>query len=249
MKRLVALLTALCLAVTPVAVIAEENNTDVLDNSAELAEVQSNGIPTEAIVNEMKANADALYAEGKYQEAADAYSEVAQKANYLANIMSQCLEPYYSSSSSSLPNGIEIKCNLEALGKKANALKTIRNNCYVYEGVCYSKMGDDETALAILIKALDIVEYFQSDLWTIAAEEIMNIIDYRPDEETIKNIETEKQKQYIGKQYSEFEECFGKANKEKRVELSDGVYYYYDYGTYRVTVNDETGKIKNINYF
>ena len=105
MNKLVALLTAVCLSVTPVAVYAEDTSdtstTDLLDNSAELKEVEENGIPTEEIVSKMKETADALYAEESYEEASEAYYETAKKANYLANIMSQCIEPYYSSRSDS----------------------------------------------------------------------------------------------------------------------------------------------------
>lgn len=256
MKRLVALLTALCLAVTPVAVIAEENTTDVLDNSAELAEVEENGIPTEMIVNEMKTNADALYTDGKYEEAADAYYETAKVANYLANIMSRCIEPYYSARSDSKSIPEEIRDSLATLEKKSNILKNIRNTCYVYQGLCYSNSGDKELALAVLLNALSIIETSQRDIWTLAAEEVMVLINYKSYEEIketkekiIKRTITKQEEQigeeendnglkyYEWKKYDVFVEHYGEANGSYAKGSNEIEYYYDDFTvhTYKTT--------------
>lgn len=255
MKRLVALLTALCLAVTPVAVLAEEDTTDVLDNSAELAQVEENGIPTEELVNELKANADALYEEGKYEEAAVAYYDTARKSNFLANIMSQCGEPYYSSRSDSKTLPDEIYDDLLVLENKSNSLKEIRNTCYVYQGLCCSKMGDDETALAVLLDALDLIENSQHELWTLAAEEVMSIIQYESDDATKakkeERLQNEKDKKeaitYKGKSYEEFKKRFGKARDSYVSEYFGETSYYYN--SFTVTVDNKTDKVKEVDVY
>lgn len=253
MKRFIALLLTICLAISPVAVLGEEGITaDVLDNSAELAQVEENGIPTEALVNELKANADALYVEGKYEEAADAYYETAHKANFLANIMSKCIEPYYSSTSDSKSVPDEIYDDLLALENRANNLKEMRNTCYVYQGLCCSKMGDDETALAVLLDALDIIENSQHGLWILAAEEVMSIIQYESDEGTKakkeermqKEKDREEAKSYKGKQYEDFKKRFGKAKSEYTYSTLKKIVYTYD--LFSVDVDIHTGKIKDV---
>lgn len=235
MKRFVALLTAVCLSITPVAVFAEDTDTDtsttdVLDNSAELKEVEENGIPTEEIVSKLKETADALYAEESYEEAGEAYYETARKANYLANIMSQCIEPYYSSrsDSKSIPN--ELIDDLIIFEDKSNELKELRDTCYVYQGICYSKAGDPESALAVLYRALDLITDSETDAWILASQEVMNIIQYKTDEETAFKKEV---RSYEGKPYSEFVEKYGEANdKTVYASINSTTYDYDDFWVY-----------------
>lgn len=234
-KRLAVALTALALAVTPSAVFADE--TDALD-------IIENGIQTEAMVYELKEAADNYYENEDYEAAAEAYYETAIKANYLANIMSQCLEPYYSSSSNykTVPDGMED--DLVALENKSNELIDLRNICYVYEGISYNKMGEQGDALAVLYKALGLITTSEKDIWRLAANEVMTIIGYEAIGTTYALLREEAE-EYIGKEYAEFVEAFGVANEdtEKKEDEILGwtyAYHYYDALTVR-TEFDENG--------
>ena len=72
--------------------------SDPLDISKEVAQIEMYGVPTFEAVNEMKEKAEALYVAESWEEAAAAYEQYAKHANWLANIVSQCVEPYYSAS-------------------------------------------------------------------------------------------------------------------------------------------------------
>lgn len=227
-KKFLVLLTFICVAITTITTLAESSSsTDILDNSVEQEEVKEIGIPTEAIVNELKENADTLYENEDYEKACEAYHETAEKANYLANIMRQCIEPYYSSKNDN-PNLPDIiRDDLSALEEKSNDMINIRDLCYVYEGVCYNKIGDSENALAVLYRALDIITDRETEAWVLAAGELMNLIQY----EAIGTAyieEREKAEEYIGKPFSELVEEFGEPESSIDLEEEYGAYSFED---------------------
>jgi len=71
---------------------------DALDISMQKEQIEKYGVPTLSVVEEMKKKADALYDAQSWEQAAVAYEIYAQNVNWLANLLSQCVEPYYSAS-------------------------------------------------------------------------------------------------------------------------------------------------------
>lgn len=220
MKKILAILGAFCLSVTSFTAYAETSTTDILDNSAEQQEVKENGIPTASIVQEMKENADSLYDAGDYKKAISAYHDTAKKANYLANIMRQCIEPYYSSKSDYPNTPDEIWDDLVEFEKQSNDMIEIRDLCYVYEGICYNQTGDSENALAVLYRALDLITDTETEAWVLASKEMMSIIQYEP----IGTAYADARKQaeeYSGKPFAELKEVIG--------EPEDSIFYEEKY--------------------
>ena len=238
MRKQFACLGLICALALAAPVVAEESETvDVLDNTAELKQVEENGIPTSEMVRELKENADALYEAQDYEKAAEAYDETARKANYLANIMSQCIEPYYSSRNESKTIPDEILDDMLVFESTSNELKGIRDLCYVYQGICYNRSGDSEMALAILYRALDLITDKEEDAWTLAAKEIMGIIQYTSDEETVLKQEV---RSYEGKPYADFVERFGEAGDKSEYSSINKTTYEYD--DYWVSTKKEGGE-------
>ena len=99
MKRILALLLCLMLAL-PIAAFAESADSadSEFDLSADQEKIAELGVPTVSAVAELKSNADTLWKNGDYEAAARAYAEYAKQANWLANIISGGLEPFYSAS-------------------------------------------------------------------------------------------------------------------------------------------------------
>lgn len=83
MKKFAILLSMLFIALTANAQTetAVKTNDDPLDLSSQLEKVEKHGVPTVAMVQEMKEKAEMLYTNQMWEDAAVAYEEFAQKAN------------------------------------------------------------------------------------------------------------------------------------------------------------------------
>ncbi|MBQ4581241.1 MAG: hypothetical protein IJA83_11345 [Clostridia bacterium] len=158
MKRLFVLLLV-CLAVCGYCALAE----DAFDISADTQQVEELGIPTVELVQKLKVDADNLWNAKDYKKAAKAYAEYAKKVNWLANLVSAGLDPYYNATSSErkdyYPSDTEMRTSaLVKYERKANEYKRERNRAIMREGLCYYNMNDYETALPLLLKALDLFD-------------------------------------------------------------------------------------------
>ena len=154
---------------------------DPLDISKEVAQIEMYGVPTFEAVNEMKEKAEALYVAESWEEAAAAYEQYAKHANWLANIVSQCVEPYYSASYDDRKNSVfYVSSNYGSYEKAANKLKQERNTAYVKIGLCYKNLGKAGTAIAYLYKGLDLLSVSEKDMWKEAANAVSELIGYDP---------------------------------------------------------------------
>lgn len=154
---------------------------DEMDISEQQKKVQELGIPTTASVEELKNLADNLYASGEYEGAAQVYNKYSQQANWLANIISTCLEPYYGASYDDrkdwrITNKKMTVSLLAPFEEKANGYKYERNRAVLYEGMCYYKMNDYSRALPMLLKALDILDHSQEDDWKLAMGTVCSMV-------------------------------------------------------------------------
>ena len=152
---------------------------DPLDLSSQLEIVEKHGVPTVSMVQEMKEKAEMLYTNQMWEEAAAAYEEFAQKANWLANIISQCVEPYYSASYDDKKNiSYTALKDFIPYENKANALKEERNVAYVRIGLCYKNMGNNSQAVIYLHKALELLGMDQRIEWNEAANAMAEIVGF-----------------------------------------------------------------------
>ena len=181
MKKLAILLSMLFIALTASAQTetAVKSNDDPLDLSSQLEKVEKHGVPTVAMVQEMKEKAEMLYTNQMWEDAAVAYEEFAQKANWLANLISQCVEPYYSASYDDRKN-ISYTALKEYIPyeNKANELKEQRNVAYVRIGLCYKNMGNNSQAVTYLHKGLDLLDIDQKVEWNEAASALAEIVGF-----------------------------------------------------------------------
>lgn len=181
MKKLAIVLSMLFIALAASAQTetAVKANDDPLDLSSQLEKVEKHGVPTVAMVQEMKEKAEMLYTNQMWEEAAVAYEEFAQKANWLANLISQCVEPYYSASYDDRKN-ISYTTLKEYIPyeNKANELKGQRNVAYVRIGLCYKNMGNNSQAVTYLHKGLDLLAIDQRTEWNEAASALAEIVGF-----------------------------------------------------------------------
>ena len=183
MKRVLALFC--CLFLMAPVMIAFAETTDEADSEFDLSEEQQRieelGIPTVSSVATMKAEADELWNNKDYEAAAIAYSEYAEQANWLANIISAGLEPYYSASYDDRDNWYPDELSFTALATAettSNSYKSERNRAMLYEGLCYYYLNDYESALPLLINALELIEIEDEENWGLGMEALYSIVGY-----------------------------------------------------------------------
>lgn len=160
---------------------AKESDT-TFDLSAEQQKISELGIPTVSSVAKLKTEADDLYAAKDYRKAADAYATYAKQSNWLANIISGGLEPYYGASYDKRKNWYPSNLSYNKLSSaesKANEYKGERNRAMLYEGLCYYNLNEYETALPLLIKALDLIDIEDEKNWQLGMDALYAIVGYK----------------------------------------------------------------------
>lgn len=180
MRKVLSLPVAI--TITVCAFAQTENSkmvNDPLDISRELEKIAEYGVPTVQLVKQMKDKADNLYQSQSWSDAIVAYEEYAKKANWLANILSQCVEPYYSAS-------YDDKKNISYMVIKqyipyetaSNNYKGLRNQAYVRIGLCYKHLGNNDKAVAYLYKGLDLVSMDAQNDWSEAVAALSEIVGF-----------------------------------------------------------------------
>ncbi len=184
MKKVLVFLVALTSTVCAFAQTeAAKKESDPLDLSRELEKIAEYGVPTVQLVDQMKVKADTLYQSQSWSDAIVAYEEYAKKANWLANLISQCVEPYYSASYDDRKN-----VSYSTLKKyipyesAANNYKKLRNQAYVRIGLCYKNLGNVDKAVAYLYKGLDLVDMKSTTDWSEAVTALSEIVGYTPEQ-------------------------------------------------------------------
>lgn len=175
MKKTIAL-TAFLITVT---LQAEENKiSDPFDLSESSSKVEELGIVTKPQVDALETKAKELFSNGKYNEAIPVLEEFARKANWLANLISANLDPYYGASydeRKSYPyNKLKPLIPLESL---ANSYKQKRNIAFAMQAECFIKIGEKEEAIPLLLKALDLIDIENDHWWRRTRNSLMSIIE------------------------------------------------------------------------
>ena len=178
MKKILALVLTFALLLPCFAALAEE---DAFDMTADQETVAELGIPTVSTVAALKTEADALWTAKDYAGAATAYATYAKQANWLANLISAGLDPFYTASSSDRKGWSPSQLSWNDLTgpeNSANDYKSERNRAILRQGLCYYNLGDYENALPLLLKALDLIELDQESYWKEAMAALYAIIGY-----------------------------------------------------------------------
>lgn len=133
------------------------------------------GIPTPTTVQQLEAKATALAKESKWQEAAEAYDALAKNANWLANLIRAGIEPYYNASYDERKS-YNIKDSDVKREEQSNDYKNKRNQAMVAQAECFIRLNDTKRAMPILIRALELINIKDSELWARARKDLYSII-------------------------------------------------------------------------
>ena len=155
--------------------VISENVSDALDISAETKNIEEYGIPTPLSVSQLRSEAYDLWYAQDYKNAVKKFDELKESSNYLANLIKGGLEPYYNKSYDAHIDSSYIE-NLVEYENLTNNYIRVRNDAYVKEALCYYKMGDEITALPLLLKALDLLSVYDYSNWTDARNALYDII-------------------------------------------------------------------------
>ena len=137
------------------------------------------GIPTVASAYKQKEEAESLFDAEKWVEAEAAYKALADNANFLANIISQGLRPYYSASHDGQTNlSRDVIRKLAPDEELSDHYKMVRNVAFLRMGICFFNMKAFEDALPLLMKSLDLISIDEYDDWRQARKYLYDIIGY-----------------------------------------------------------------------
>ena len=162
--------------------LAQAQEKDPMDVSAEMEKIEKYGVPTVDAVHKLKLQADSLFNAKDWENAAIALDDYARSANWLANLLSQCVEPYYSASYDDKKSTSYFSLKpFIPFENKANSLKRGRNEAYVKMGICQKELGNTKKAVAYLYKGLDLLSVDQREYWVIAKDAIAEIVGFNPE--------------------------------------------------------------------
>lgn len=153
---------------------------DPFDLTVSTKNVKEFGVITKAQVDQLETTAKKLFTAGDCGNAIKALEEYAKKANWLANMISANLDPYYTASYDDRKSyNFEKLKPLIPLETMANEYKAKRNRAFAMQGECYLKLGDKEAALPLLLKALDLLEIEDDEWWTRSRNNLLSIIEVK----------------------------------------------------------------------
>lgn len=158
----------------------KEVSDDPFDVSIQKEQIEKYGVPTLKTVEDMKSKADALYDSKSWEQAAAAYEVYAKHVNWLANLLTQCVEPYYSASyDDRKATPYTTLRTFIPFESKANECKKNRNEAYIKIGLCYKNLGDIKNAVTYLHKGLDLLSVDEVVYWTLAKDAMAEILEFK----------------------------------------------------------------------
>jgi tetratricopeptide (TPR) repeat protein len=159
--------------------LGQENLADEpFDLSKYEEEIKESGIPTPGEVETLKEKANKLFNDGNYQEAEKAFEKWAKSANWLANIVTSGLEPFYGASYDDRDNFAYSKVSkISSYESLANDLKRQRNKAMVLRAESLAQLNNNEKAVQLYIKSLELININNWDLWIRAANGLYEIVN------------------------------------------------------------------------
>lgn len=174
MKKLI---LPLILTVSLSAVAQDKEASDPFNLQESSSKVNELGVITKSDVDQLEDDVKELFSAGKCDKAAPKLEEFARKANWLANIIASTLDPYYGASYDDRKEYPYSKLQpLIPLESLANDYKKKRNIAIAMRGECLLKQGDLETAVPVLMKALDLIELDNEAWWKRTRENLLKAI-------------------------------------------------------------------------
>lgn len=151
---------------------------DPFDLSPSASKVEELGIVTQPEVDGLEEQSKELFNAGNCEDAVPVLSEYSKKANWLANMVTATLAPYYSASRDEREgysySQVQALVPLETL---ANDYKGKRNIAFAMQGECLMKLGDQERAIPMLLKALDLLSLDEEAWWERTRDNLFTIIE------------------------------------------------------------------------
>lgn len=148
---------------------------DPFDLTAIQKRVEESGVPTPQIVRQLQEKAAALAHDAKWQEAATAYEAYARASNWLANLIAAGLDPFYHASYDDRKN-YSIKKGEIQLESLCNSYKGKRDEATVSQAECYMRMNDTRKAVPLLVRALEIIDIKDTQLWARTRKDLYSLI-------------------------------------------------------------------------
>lgn len=171
----------MAMALMAVLCISSCARAETQDAPFDLSEYQSRidelGIPTMASVKEIADQAQAAFANGQHEEAIPLLREWAKKANWLANLISGGLQPFYKGSyddRKSFP--LKRLSALSAYERMSNDLKAQRDHAMIMEAECCVALARSNEAVSLYMKALDLLDIDDWDWWLRATNGLYSVI-------------------------------------------------------------------------
>lgn len=160
--------------IIPFGIVAQEDPTDI---GGILKEIDELGLPTVDSVKELKDRAYKLYEEKDYLQAAEAFKLYSKNVNWLANLISSGLEPYYGASYEDRKEYPYAKLKpLIPYETQTNKYRVERNIAMVKEALCYIEFGEKSKAASLLYKSLDLIDIDNYTLWEEARIALYKLI-------------------------------------------------------------------------
>ncbi|ESP95043.1 hypothetical protein [Pseudoalteromonas luteoviolacea] len=151
---------------------------DPFDLTASSSKVKELGLITQPEVDALEEKAKNLFSSGNCDKAIPVLIEYSKKANWLANMISATLDPYYGARYDDKKKFPYSKLKpLIPLETLANEYKQKRNIAFAMQGECLMKVGDNEKAIPLLLKALDLFGIENEVWWKRTRENLLNVIN------------------------------------------------------------------------
>ena len=152
---------------------------DPFDLSKNAKKIQELGIPTTSKVQALERKASDLYLAKNWKAAAEANAAFAKAANWLSNIISAGLQPYYGASFDDRKSFSRDLTRLVKLEQAANDLRRKRNRAMVIQAECVINAGDRETGFGLLLRALDLVDINDTEYWEKARAMLYSMVEFK----------------------------------------------------------------------
>jgi tetratricopeptide (TPR) repeat protein len=174
---LIVLLSICTLCVSSGTIFAEDKASDALDRTLYQNQIKEYGIPTKELVDQLGVKAAQLFDAKDYKNALPALQEFEKQSNWLANLISSGLKPYYSASYDDKKSFSNAK--LQALipyERLSNDLKMRRNRTMVLEAECLVCLGNYKDAVSVYLKSLDLIDIKDWEWWARAQQGLYKLI-------------------------------------------------------------------------
>lgn len=164
-------------------VLAQDQQTaseDPFDLTEINDKIEELGIPTNESVSQLEKSALEFFESNNCEEALPALESFSKNANWLSNIISSGLEPYYGASYDSREDFPYRKLRpLIPIEERANELRQKRNESFVMQAECHATIGNEKEAVAIYIKALDLISLENEEWWERARTGLFEIVGFQ----------------------------------------------------------------------